>query len=80
LSATSRRRLSDLLPEDERPQTKAFKDYAPGSLHARRKNSLDALCAEYGIDRSHRQLHGALLDAELLAEVYLAMTDSQVSD
>lgn len=49
-------------------------------MRPRRKNSLDALCAEYGIDSSHRQLHGALLDAELLAEVYLAMTGSQVSD
>jgi DNA polymerase-3 subunit epsilon len=44
-----------------------------------RKNSLDALCNEYGIDNSGRQLHGALLDAELLAEVYLAMTRGQES-
>ena len=44
-----------------------------------RKNSLDALCGEYGIDNSGRQLHGALLDAELLAEVYLAMTRGQES-
>jgi len=42
-----------------------------------RKNSLDALCREYDIDNSGRQLHGALLDAELLAEVYLAMTRGQ---
>jgi len=42
-----------------------------------RKNSLDALCSEYAIDNSGRQLHGALLDAELLAEVYLAMTRGQ---
>lgn len=44
-----------------------------------RKNSLDALCVEYGIDHSGRTLHGALLDAELLAEVYLAMTRGQES-
>lgn len=49
-------------------------------MRPRRKNSLDALCAEYGIDSAHRQLHGALLDAELLAEVYLAMTHSPVSN
>lgn len=42
--------------------------------HPQQRNNLDALCDRYGIDRSHRQLHGALLDAELLAEVYLAMT------
>lgn len=49
-------------------------------MRPRRKNSLDALCSEYGIDSSHRQLHGALLDAELLADVYLAMTHSQACD
>jgi DNA polymerase-3 subunit epsilon len=48
-------------------------------LRPGRKNSLDALCSEYGIDNSGRQLHGALLDAELLAEVYLAMTRGQES-
>lgn len=37
------------------------------------KNSLDALCVRYGIDRSHRTLHGALLDAELLAQVYIEL-------
>jgi len=46
-------------------------------LRPGRKNSLDALCSEYDIDNSGRQLHGALLDAELLAEVYLAMTRGQ---
>jgi len=46
-------------------------------LRPGRKNSLDALCTEYAIDNSGRQLHGALLDAELLAEVYLAMTRGQ---
>lgn len=44
-----------------------------------KKNNLDALCNEYGVDNSGRQLHGALLDAELLAEVYLAMTRGQES-
>ncbi len=53
---------------------KVARDLRPG-----RKNSLDALCSEYGIDNSGRQLHGALLDAELLAEVYLAMTRGQES-
>lgn len=53
---------------------KMAKESRPG-----RKNSLDALCLEYGIDNSGRQLHGALLDAELLAEVYLAMTRGQES-
>ncbi len=42
--------------------------------HPQQRNSLDALCDRYGINRGHRTLHGALLDAELLAEVYLAMT------
>ena len=44
-----------------------------------KKNGLDALCSEFGVDNSGRQLHGALLDAELLAEVYLAMTRGQES-
>lgn len=44
-----------------------------------RKNNLNALCAEFGVDNSGRELHGALLDAELLAEVYLAMTRGQNS-
>jgi DNA polymerase-3 subunit epsilon len=44
-----------------------------------KKNNLNALCSEFGIDNSGRQLHGALLDAELLAEVYLAMTRGQNS-
>lgn len=48
-------------------------------LHPGRRNSLDALCERYDIDNSGRTLHGALLDAELLAEVYLAMTRGQES-
>ena len=49
------------------------------SLRPGRKNNLDALCAEFGIDNSSRQLHGALRDAELLAGVWLAMTRGQES-
>lgn len=41
------------------------------------RNSLDALCKRLGVDNAHRQLHGALLDAQLLAEVYLALTSGQ---
>lgn len=48
-------------------------------LHPGKRNSLDALCDRYQIDNAHRTLHGALLDAELLAEVYLAMTRGQDS-
>ncbi|MDE2016138.1 MAG: DNA polymerase III subunit epsilon [Hyphomicrobiales bacterium] len=45
-----------------------------GRLHPGQRNSLDALCARYGIDASRRTRHGALLDAELLAEVYAELT------
>ena len=48
-------------------------------LHPGKKNSLDALCERYQIDNSSRTLHGALLDAQLLAEAYLAMTRGQDS-
>jgi DNA polymerase-3 subunit epsilon len=48
-------------------------------LHPGKRNSLDALCERYGVSNSHRTLHGALLDAGLLAEVYLAMTRGQDS-
>lgn len=47
------------------------------SLHPGQRNSLDALCKRYGVDHSGRDLHGALLDAQLLADVYLAMTGGQ---
>lgn len=47
--------------------------------HPGQRNSLDALCKRYGVDNSHRDLHGALLDAEILAEVYLLMTGGQIS-
>lgn len=48
-------------------------------LRPGQKNSLDALCKHYGIDNSGRELHGARLDARLLAEVYLAMTGGQAT-
>lgn len=48
-------------------------------MHPGQRNSLDALCKRYEIDNSHRNYHGALLDAEILAKVYLAMTAGQTS-
>jgi DNA polymerase-3 subunit epsilon len=48
-------------------------------MHPGKRNSLDALCDRYGISNAHRTLHGGLLDAALLAEVYLAMTRGQNS-
>ncbi len=48
-------------------------------LHPGQKNSLDVLCKRYEIDNSHRELHGALLDAQILADVYLAMTGGQTT-
>jgi len=48
-------------------------------MHPGQRNSLDALCRRYEIDNSRRELHGALLDAEILADVYLIMTGGQVS-
>ena len=47
--------------------------------HPGQRNNLDALCQRYAIDNTSRTLHGALLDAEILAEVYLAMTGGQAS-
>ncbi len=49
------------------------------SLHPGKRNSLDALCSRYSIDNSSRVIHGAILDAQLLGEVYLAMTRGQES-
>jgi len=46
-------------------------------LHPGKRNNLDALCERFGVSNAHRTLHGALLDAQLLAEVYLAMTRGQ---
>ena len=49
------------------------------NLHPGQKNSLDALCGRYQVDNSNRELHGALLDAGILLDVYLAMTGGQVT-
>ncbi len=46
-------------------------------MHPGQQNTLDALCRRYGINNAHRELHGALLDSELLAQVYLRMTGGQ---
>jgi DNA polymerase-3 subunit epsilon len=48
-------------------------------MHPGQRNSLDALCKRYDIDNSHRELHGALLDAQILLDVYLAMTGGQTA-
>lgn len=48
-------------------------------MHVGQRNSLDALCKRYSVDNSHRDYHGALMDANLLAQVYLAMTGGQGS-
>ena len=68
-----RRKLTVLCPQ-VLDTVKLAKEMFPG-----KKASLDALCDRYGINNAHRTLHGALLDAELLAEVYLAMTRGQES-
>ncbi len=47
--------------------------------HPAQRNNLDALCKRYGVDNTHRELHGALLDAQILAEVFLMMTGGQFS-
>lgn len=49
------------------------------SMHPGQRNSLDALCKRYAVDDSQRELHGALLDAEILADVYLTMTGGQTA-
>jgi DNA polymerase-3 subunit epsilon len=74
--------------EFKRVNVPSFKDHVNGvidtlvqakEMHPGKRNSLDSLCDRYGISNTHRTLHGALLDAELLAEVYLAMTRGQNS-
>lgn len=67
-----KRRINDLCPVLD--TLKLAKDKHPGQ-----KNNLDALCRRYDVDNSNRELHGALLDSEILADVYLAMTGGQVS-
>src|SRR5262245_13797777 len=70
-------RLLDLQPITEHcPQVTDTLRMAR-DLHPGKRNGLDALCERYTVDNSARTLHGALLDAELLAEVYLAMTRGQ---
>jgi DNA polymerase-3 subunit epsilon len=78
--------LGFLNHEFERLGLPAFVDHCTGvidtlvhakEMHPGKRNSLDALCDRYGISNAHRKLHGALLDAELLADVYLAMTRGQ---
>ncbi|MGX8941403.1 DNA polymerase III subunit epsilon [Symbiopectobacterium sp. Eva_TO] len=66
------------------PKTETFCKITDSLMVARKlfpgkRNSLDALCDRYQIDNSKRTLHGALLDAEILADVYLAMTGGQTS-
>lgn len=53
--------------------------YQARKLHPGQRNSLDALCKRYNVDASRRHVHGALIDAELLAKVYLAMTGGQAT-
>jgi DNA polymerase-3 subunit epsilon len=48
-------------------------------MHPGQRNSLDALCSRYDVENKHRTKHGALLDSEILADVYLAMTGGQKS-
>ncbi len=65
------------LPPLQNPVTDTLK--LAKEMHPGKKNGLDALCSRYEIDNTHRTLHGALLDTELLAEVYLSMTRGQES-
>jgi DNA polymerase-3 subunit epsilon len=80
--------LGFLNHEFERLGLPSFVDHCSGvidtlvnakEMHPGKRNSLDALCDRYGISNAHRKLHGALLDSELLADVYLAMTRGQNS-
>ncbi|MDP1557642.1 MAG: DNA polymerase III subunit epsilon [Nitrosomonas sp.] len=71
--------LAKLNPVDEYCATITDTLKMAKELHPGKRNNLDALCERYQIDHSKRTLHGALLDAELLAEVYLAMTRGQES-
>jgi len=73
--------LSRLSGPQQRPMRERVKVVDSLELARQRfpgqRNSLDALCKRLGVDNAHRQLHGALLDAQLLAEVYLALTSGQ---
>ena len=70
LSGRNVRRIEDLCSVQDTLQLAR-------QLHPGQRNSLDALCRRYGVDNSRRTLHGAMLDAEILADVYLAMTGGQ---
>ncbi len=82
INAELRRLDADWLPSDKR----AIGDYCgihdtlaqAKKKHPGQRNSLDALCKRYSVKNSHRELHGALLDAEILADVYLAMTGGRI--
>ncbi len=71
-----------LLGEAEPPWSRAYAVIdtleLARDLHPGQRNNLDALCKRYEVDNSNRTLHGALLDSEILADVYLAMTGGQV--
>jgi len=69
---TEKRRINDVSTILD--TLKLARDKHPGQ-----KNNLDALCRRYEVDNSNRELHGALLDSEILADVYLAMTGGQTS-
>jgi len=80
--------LGFLNHEFQRLGLKPFVDYcgpvidtlvSAKEMHPGKRNSLDALCDRYGVSNAHRKLHGALLDSELLADVYLSMTRGQNS-
>jgi DNA polymerase-3 subunit epsilon len=80
--------LGFLNAEFKRLDLPSFNDHIGGvidtlvtakEMHPGKRNSLDALCDRYGVSNAHRKLHGALLDAELLADVYLSMTRGQNS-
>ena len=73
-----------LLAQDERSEVSDYCSVLDTLAMARerhpgQRNNLDALCKRYGVDNSGRDLHGALLDAEILADVYLAMTGGQTT-
>ena len=71
------------LPKQPKSITDLFMWWIPLLLarnkHPGQRNNLDALCKRYAVDNSQRDLHGALLDAEILADVYLVMTGGQVN-
>ena len=65
---------------DPADDTQGYHDIAQTrAKHPGQRNTLDALCQRYAVDNSQRELHGALLDAEILADVYLVMTGGQTN-